>query len=99
MLKLDFSSYSLEDDSLAPDGGEFYYGETGAQDIPHGFERELKKLDSEILTKVVISKIIENEKAVEFTMRESDETIHKVSANESIISTIPLHDCIEANDS
>ena len=66
MLKLDFSSYSLEDDSLAPDGGEFYYGETGAQDIPHGFERELKKLDSEIPTKVVISKIIENEKAVEF---------------------------------
>ena len=66
LLKLDFSSYSLEDDSLAPDGGEFYYGETGAQDIPHGFERELKKLDSEILTKVVISKIFENEKAVEF---------------------------------
>ena len=43
LLKLDFCSYSLEDDSLAPDGGEFYYGETGAQDIPHGFERELKK--------------------------------------------------------
>ena len=98
LIKLDFSSYSLEDDSLAPDGGEFYYGETGAQDIPHGFERELKKLDSEILTKVVISKIIENEKAVEFTMSGGEESVHKVSAKKSIISTIPLHDCYDYVD-
>ena len=93
LLKLDFSSYSLEDDSLAPDGGEFYYGETGAQDIPDGYERELKKYDSEILTKVIISKITESEKAVEFTLRGNEGILNKVSVNESIISTIPLHDC------
>jgi len=98
LIKLDFSSYSLEDDSLAPDGGEFYYGETGAQDIPDGYERELKKFDSEILTKVTISKISENEKSVEFTIKGSDGTVNKVSANDVIISTIPLHDCYDYLD-
>ena len=48
LLKLDFSSYSLEDDSLAPDGGEFYYGEMGAQEIPDGYARALSKFDTDI---------------------------------------------------
>ena len=73
-------------------------GETGAQDIPHGFERELKKLDSEILKKVSISKIIEDEMAVDFVIKGSGESVHRVAAKKSIISTIPLHDCYDYVD-
>ena len=34
ILTLDFSSYNLEDDSLAPDGGPFYYPRRGIQELP-----------------------------------------------------------------
>lgn len=93
LLKLDFSSYSLEDESLAPDGGEFYSGEMGAQEIPDGYERALGKFDTDILTKVVIEKISEDDKKIEFVVRGDNVNKLKVAANESIISTIPLHDC------
>ena len=93
LLKLDFSSYSLEDDSLAPDGGEFYYGERGAQEIPDGYVRALNKLDAEILTKVNIEKINEESKEIEFVIKGDNGSILSASAKESIVSTIPLHDC------
>lgn len=99
LLKLDFSSYSLEDDRLAPDGGEFYYGELGAQEIPNGYERALKKLDVQILKNVLIDKINDNE--IEFVVRGENGSKLKISADDSIISTIPLHDCynyIERNN-
>lgn len=101
LIRLDFSSYSLEDDSLAPDGGEFYYGELGAQEIPKGYERALRKFDTDILTKVIIDKINENDKEIEFVVRGDNGNKLKVAANNSIISTIPLQDCynyIERNN-
>ena len=93
LLKLDFSSYSLEDDRLAPDGGEFYYGEMGAQEIPNGYQRELKKYDAEIITKVTVERIDEKNKEVAFSVRGDNGIKTKATANKFIISTIPLHDC------
>ena len=93
LLKFDFSSYSLEDDSLAPDGGEFYYGELGAQEIPKGYERALRSFDVDILTKVIIEKINEDDNEIEFVVRGDNGSKLKVAATDSIISTIPLHDC------
>ena len=39
LLTLDFSSYNLEDDSLAPDGGPFYYPDRGIQEMPDALAR------------------------------------------------------------
>jgi protoporphyrinogen oxidase len=95
LIKLDFSSYSLKDDSLAPDGGEFYYGETGAQEIPDGFTRILKKNGALILTKVKVKGIKVNSREVEFIYNGE---LKKIIACEKIVSTIPLHDLYEYID-
>ncbi|MBN2443228.1 MAG: NAD(P)-binding protein, partial [Spirochaetales bacterium] len=47
LLTLDFSSYSLEDESLAPDGGSFYYPESGIQELPDAFLRAAKNNGAE----------------------------------------------------
>lgn len=43
ILSLDFSSYNLEDDSLAPDGGPFYYPRRGIQELPDALAREARE--------------------------------------------------------
>jgi len=88
IIKLDFSSYSLEDDRLAPDGGEFYYGEMGAQEIPNAFERALIKHKTKIKTEANISKIHEKKLEIDYT---NNGKKHTDSANKAIITTIPLH--------
>ena len=55
--------------------------------------RALNKLDAEILTKVNIEKINEESKEIEFVIKGDNGSILSASAKESIISTIPLHDC------
>ncbi|MBI5391753.1 NAD(P)-binding protein [Candidatus Woesearchaeota archaeon] len=87
-VKFDFSSYSLEDDSLAPDGGDFYYGEMGAQEIPDAFQRALKKRNATILTQAGVTRISEKERVVDY---EHDGKKYTAQATSSIITTIPLH--------
>ncbi|MBI2498717.1 NAD(P)-binding protein [Candidatus Woesearchaeota archaeon] len=88
IIKLDFSSYSLEDESLAPDGGEFYYGELGAQEIPNAFERALKKYNSEILTETKITKIYEKQLRIDYSYNNKN---YSAEAKKAVITTIPLH--------
>lgn len=88
LIRFDFSSYSLEDERLAPDGGIFYYGECGIQILPNSFEKEIIKNGSKVLTKVNIIKIKEKEIEVEYHLNGK---LYKDSAKDNIITTIPLH--------
>jgi len=45
ILTFDFSSYNLEDDSLAPDGGPFYYPSRGIQELPDALDSLNKRAD------------------------------------------------------
>ena len=91
LVTLDFSSYSIEDDSLAPDGGDFWYGDGGAQDIPDAYARELANFDATILTGVSVTSILSGQRTVTF---KRDGTSHHVSARQQVISTIPCTCCL-----
>jgi protoporphyrinogen oxidase len=57
ILTLDFSRHSLEDDALAPDGGNFYYPRKGFQEVPDAFARECKEHGGEIVTEATVTSI------------------------------------------
>jgi protoporphyrinogen oxidase len=86
ILRLDFSSYSIEDDSLAPDGGAFYYPLRGIQELPDALARASAKNGATILTAAEITAIDSKKKTVSFEMSGAQ----TVTCG-NIISTIPLH--------
>ncbi|MDQ3098608.1 MAG: FAD-dependent oxidoreductase [bacterium] len=86
LLTFNFSRYDLADDSLAPDGGEFYYPDLGIQELPDAFARNLKALDGDIKLTATVTKILTNEKLIEY----SYEGEKQIVSYGSIISTIPL---------
>ena len=88
LIKLDFSSYSLKDEELAPDGGKFYYAATGIQEIPDAFKKEVLRYGSEILTNTEPKKIFENKLEIEYKINNE---MHIAKADKAIITTIPLH--------
>lgn len=87
LMKLDFSKHSLEDDSLAPDGGEFYYPEGGIQEMPEAFARAAEKNGGKIVLSANVLRINRNNKTIEY---EKDGKKQKVKYSD-LISTIPLH--------
>jgi protoporphyrinogen oxidase len=87
ILTLDFTSYDLKDDSLAPDGGPFYYPLRGIQEMCDALERASVSKGAEVLTSVTITAVDTGKKTVTFTHLG---TTHTVSY-EGLISTIPMH--------
>ncbi len=87
LLTLDFSSYSIEDEELIPDGGEFYYPKRGIQELPDAFVRAVQNHSVEIQTGIKLSGINRKDKTVAFIQNNSSETV----SYENLISTIPLN--------
>ncbi len=92
-LRLDFSSYSLEDDALAPDSGLFYYPKYGGiQALPDRLAATAVADGCDIRTAVTITAISASAKEVVF---DTDGTTHRARAREGIVTTIPLHTYVE----
>ncbi len=89
MLRLDFSSYSLQDSALAPDSGKFYYPKRGGiQAMPDRFAECVTERGSHVLSGTKITAIDPQAKEVTFIYEGAE---HRVKADDSIITTIPLH--------
>ncbi|MEK7509227.1 MAG: FAD-dependent oxidoreductase [Patescibacteria group bacterium] len=87
ILTLDFSSYNLEDDSLAPDGGAFYYPLRGIQEMPDALARSAERNGARILTKTTVTKVNTAARTVTF----EHEGVPRTVSYAQLISTIPLH--------
>ncbi|MBI5469892.1 FAD-dependent oxidoreductase [Candidatus Kaiserbacteria bacterium] len=87
IVTLDFRSYDLADDSLAPDGGPFYYPLRGIQEMPDALSRAAMGRGARILTSARVLRV-DTENRIVFYEHEG----RQVSAHYGeLISTIPLH--------
>lgn len=87
IITLDFSSYNLEDDSLAPDGGAFYYPLRGIQEMSDALARAATTHGTEIVTTAHITKVDTTARTVSYTHAGEAQTV----SYGQLISTIPLH--------
>ncbi len=94
MLRLDFSNYSLEDDSLAPDGGPFYYPLRGIQELPDAMALGAMQKGAQILTSAEVISVNTGAKTVTYKHNGLEETV----AYGNMISTIPLHTIYELQE-
>ena len=81
-------SYGLDDEQFDPDGGEFYYGATGAQEIPDAFARALRQYRADIKVGANVTNVWEGTRQVEYVHEGQP---HRAMATEALITTIPLH--------
>lgn len=95
LIRLDFSSYSLEDEKLVPDGGEFYYPPTGAQEIPDKYGELIKQSNGEIITLALVNGVDTTTKTVTYKDKK-DQIDRQVKYKRALISTIPLHSLYNA---
>ena len=94
LLALDFTSYNLEDDSLAPDGGPFYYPRRGIQELPDALADAAMQNGAVIETGVTPTAVSVADQTVTY-LREG--TACTVSYGH-LISTIPLHAFYDLQD-
>jgi protoporphyrinogen oxidase len=87
ILTLDFSSYNLEDDSLAPDGGPFYYPSRGIQELPDALANGALAHGAVIETGVTPTGVSVSDRTVTYSRGGEQETV----SFGQLISTIPLH--------
>jgi protoporphyrinogen oxidase len=87
ILTLDFSSYNLEDDSLAPDGGPFYYPSRGIQELPDALANGALAHGAVIETGVTPTGVCMSDRTVTYSRGGEQETV----SFGHLISTIPLH--------
>ncbi len=87
ILRFDFSSYDLEDDSLAPDGGPFYYPMRGIQELPDALARTAQSQGAEVVTNATILGVNTEARTVRYAHNGVE---HTVSYGD-VVSTIPLH--------
>lgn len=87
ILTLDFRSYDLEDDTLAPDGGPFYYPLRGIQELPDAMSLAATQKGAKVLTSARITRVDTSTRTVYY---EHDGVSH-MARYEQLISTIPLH--------
>jgi protoporphyrinogen oxidase len=93
LMRLDFSSYSLADDELAPDGGVFHYPVRGGiQAIPERFRQLIEERGGSVLTGASITSIAAANREIGFT---HEGAARRVRASEALISTIPLQAYVE----
>lgn len=88
VARLDFSSYSLDDETLAPDGGEFYYPRRGIQQIADRYAEYLAAKKTPIITGARVDQVRTENKTVSYTKNSQQ---HQIRYREAVISTIPLH--------
>lgn len=86
ILTLDFSRHSLEDDALAPDGGNFYYPRKGFQEVPDAFARECRDIGGEIVTEATVTSIHTKHHTLVYKEGGKEHTV----AYKHLISTIPI---------
>ena len=101
IFKFDFSSYSLKDQALAPDGGEFWYPINGIQDIPDTYANLINAEQKEddcackIYTGAKLERIdIKNKKV----FYKKNNLLEFAFYNKAIISTIPIYSLYESLD-
>ncbi len=87
LLTLDFSSYSLEDDSLAPDGGPFYYPRRGIQEVPDALTNSATSNGTVVEAGITLTDVCVGRRTVTFSQDSERETV----SFGHLISTIPLH--------
>ncbi|MCU0848349.1 MAG: FAD-dependent oxidoreductase [Spirochaetes bacterium] len=87
IVTLDFSKYSIEDDSLAPDGGIFYYPLKGIQELPDALNSFSIKNGAKTICSAVVKKISRKSRTVSYS--HNGRTFTKKYG--TLISTIPLH--------
>jgi protoporphyrinogen oxidase len=87
LLTLDFSSYNLEDDSLAPDGGPFYYPRRGIQELPDALAKTAMENGAVIETGATPTDVSVSGRTVTYWRDARQETV----SFGHLISTIPLH--------
>ncbi len=87
LLSLDFSSYNLEDDSLAPDGGPFYYPHRGIQEMAEALANSAMQHGTVIETSVTPTNVSVSMRTVTYSRLGRQETV----SFGHLISTIPLH--------
>jgi len=93
LVRFNFSSYSLEDENLVPDGGEFWYPLTGIQEISDRFCEEIEKNKGIVLTSSIVKKVDIANKKIYY---QSKNQINFATYSKAVISTIPLHDLYES---
>jgi len=89
LLTLDFSSYSIEDENLIPDGGYFFFPERGIQELSDAFARRCLAQGADIITDVTLRSIQREPRIVAFARGGQHET-QRVQYSH-LISTIPLN--------
>jgi protoporphyrinogen oxidase len=87
ILTLDFTSYDLKDDSLAPDGGPFYYPQKGIQEMCDALARAATNHDTKIITSSTIISVNTQDKRVTYKIGDTSYTV----SYGGLISTIPMH--------
>ena len=87
ILTMDFTKYSLEDDSLAPDGGPFYYPRRGIQELPDALANAARANGTVIEAGVRPTAVSMHNRTVAYWRDGTNETV----SFGHLISTIPLH--------
>ena len=87
IITLDFSNFSLDDENLIPDGGEFYYPDRGFQELVNSLLRTSQKGDLHVETTISIISISKTNKTLVY---KKNNQRHEVQYG-SLISTIPIH--------
>lgn len=86
LLTMDFSKHTLEDDMLAPDGGNFYYPMRGFQELPDAFAHNAKKFGVDIRCRATLTAVNTKKRYVLFSLKDNKERV----VYGKLISTIPL---------
>ena len=94
LLTLNFSKYDLRDDSLAPDGGPFWYPLRGIQEMCDALHRAATEKGAKVLLSANISAVDSTKKTITFTHNGESHTV----AYTGLISTIPLHSYYKLQD-
>lgn len=87
VITFDFSSYNLDDDSLAPDGGPFYYPIHGIQELADALKKAGENHGVVVTCSSLVKGVDTKNKTVTY-MAEGKECVAKFN---DLISTIPLH--------
>lgn len=94
LITFDFSSYKLEDDKLAPDGGIFYYPLKGIQELSDALVKSSIKNKAKIICSAKIIKISTKKRTIYYTYNKKEYVIRY----DKLVSTIPLHDFYKLQD-
>lgn len=94
LFTFDFSSYSIEDEELIPDGGYFYFPLRGIQELSDAFARSCQTYGTIIMTGITLQSVNRSQHSISFINNTESATAHYGS----LISTIPLNNFYAIQD-